>query len=128
VAMLQKKMRVLTITLLTIINIAVQGQTIKRPVDFSPDKKFGLLITIDGPDSFPEWKYWIINEQNDTTLLSTTVTHDELPPPTFWSKTSKKIISEDQTHEKIIIYNLNTVFMPLWGLSLIINSFLKLNL
>lgn len=105
-------MRVIAIVLLTIINIAVQGQAIniKRPVDFSPDKNFGLLITIGGVEGFPEWKYWIMNNKNDTILLTTTITHDEFPPVTFWSKSSKEIIFEDQTREnnnnQIKIYNL----------------------
>jgi hypothetical protein len=76
----------------------------------SPLTNFGLLITIDGVKSFPEWKYWIINNNKDTILLTTTITHDEFPPATFWSKSSKTIIFEDQTHEnndnKIKIYNL----------------------
>lgn len=104
-------MRVLTITLLTIINIVVQGQTIKRPIDFSPDKNFGLLIeTTALPDINTEWTYWLINNNKDTILLTTTITHDEFPPVTFWSKSSKEIIFEAQTHEnndnKIKIYNL----------------------
>lgn len=108
--MLQDKMRVTITILVTIINIAVQGQTIKRPVDLSPDNNFELLITVGEKEEYAEWKYWLIACKKDTTLLTTALTYDEFPPVTFWSKSSREIIFEDQTHEnndnKIKIYNL----------------------
>jgi hypothetical protein len=119
-------MKVLTVTLLTIINIVVQGQTIKRPVDFSPDNNFGLLITIGTKEEYAEWKYWLISDKKDTILMTSALTYDEFPPVTFWSKSSREIIFEDQTHEnndnKIKIYSLKdkkTEFETLgfiWGL------------
>lgn len=108
--MLKKQMRVLTITLLTIINITVKGQTIIKSVDFSPDNNFELLTTVGEKDEYAEWKYWLISDKKDTTLLTTALTYDEFPPVTFWSKSSREVIFEDQTHEnndnKIKIYNL----------------------
>jgi hypothetical protein len=103
-------MRLVTITVLTILNITAQAQTIIKSVDFSPDNNFELLITVGRKDEYAEWRYWLISGKKDTTLLTTALTYDEFQPVTFWSKSSREIVFEDQTHEnnnnKIKIYNL----------------------
>lgn len=103
-------MRLTVILLLTLLNLTAHGQTINKSIDFSPDRNFRLIITVGGEELFPEWKYWLITDNKDTTLFTTTITHDESPPVTFWTKTSRELIFEDQTHEnkdnRIKIYNL----------------------
>jgi len=120
-------MRSTVIIILTLLNLIVHGQTNRKSIDYSPDKNFGLLITFSQlPDVNTDWKYWLITNNRDTILLTATITHDEFPPATFWSKSSQQIIFEDQTHEnkdnKIKIYNLKdkkTEFETvglIWGL------------
>lgn len=104
-------MRLTPTFLLTIISLAVYGQQVRLPINYSPDKNFGLLVTIGGKESFPEWSYYLITNNNDTILLTTSMTHDEKPSVTYWSKSSRILIVEeqsegDQREESIRLYNL----------------------
>ena len=103
------------IFILTLIHISALGQNHLggQPSDLSPDGKFELLVTKKEltSDLNKEWKYWLVSKHltyNDTLLLTTAITHDGPPPQTFWDKSSKQLIYEDQsTRENVIkIYQL----------------------
>jgi hypothetical protein len=106
------KMKVITIIfIITVGGLTVNGQSTIWDIDYSPDKRFGLLVTsLQLEDLNTEWKYWIISDQKDTTRLTTATTHDEEPPAAFWSKLSTEIVFEEQIREggenRIIVYDL----------------------
>jgi hypothetical protein len=106
------------ITLFSIIQIISFGQNtlLNGGRDHSPDGKFELIINSKQlSDGQSEWKYWLISKQLnnsiDTTLLITTITHDNPRPAVFWSKDSKKMIYQDQSstdnNDIIKIYRLD---------------------
>jgi hypothetical protein len=103
-----EKMRAASLLVLTLSSGAFAQQLEKLPMN-SPDKKFHLGVTTkDVADSNTEWKYWLIKDESDSVLLTTSILHDMPAPVAYWNKTSTKLIYEEQTHEtnEIRIYDL----------------------
>lgn len=81
-------------------------------MDYSPDRRSSLVITAtELPDLVVEWKYRLVLPNQDTVMLTSTHTHDESRPVTYWDKSSTRLVYEDRGGyrvdlSKIKVYNL----------------------